>query len=66
MSKMNTFWMYFGMQIGIMFWVEFDAENRPKRESFGVDFTLRGKHIPKQEDMFGCHILVPKIFRPPL
>jgi hypothetical protein len=40
-----------------MFWVEIGVENRPKKESFGVDFTSRGKHIPKQEDMFGCHVL---------
>ena len=49
-----------------MFWVEFGVENWPNKESFGVDFTSRGKHIPKQEDMFGCHVLDPKILRPPL
>jgi hypothetical protein len=46
----------FGTQISIMFWVEFGVENRPKKESFGVDFTSRGKHIPKQEDMFGLPV----------
>jgi hypothetical protein len=49
-----------------MFGVEFGVENRPKKESFGVDFTSHVKHIPKQEDMFGCHVLVPKMLRPPL
>jgi hypothetical protein len=39
-----------------VFWVEFGAESRPKKESFGVGFTAHGKNIPKQEDMFGCHI----------
>jgi hypothetical protein len=34
-----------------MFWVEFGVESRPKRESFGVDFTSRetysqtGRHV---------------------
>jgi hypothetical protein len=50
----------------MLFWVKFGVENWPKKESFGVDFTSRGKHIPKQEDMFGCHVLGPKILRPPL
>jgi hypothetical protein len=54
------------MQIDIMFGVEFGVENRPKKESFGVDFTSHVKHIPKQEDMLGCYVLVPKMLRPPL
>jgi hypothetical protein len=49
-----------------MFWVEFGVENWPNKESFGVDFTSLGKPIPKQEDMFGCRVLDPKILRPPL
>jgi hypothetical protein len=40
--------------------VDFGIENRPKKVSF-----LGYVGTTKQEDMLGCHVLVPKIFRPP-
>jgi hypothetical protein len=42
----------FATQIDVMFGVEIGVENRPKKESFGIDFTSRVKHIPKQEHVW--------------
>jgi hypothetical protein len=61
-SKIVPFWMRFWHAKHVSFWVDFGIKNRPKKVSFWSNFRLRGKHTPKQEDMLGCLVLVPKSF----
>jgi hypothetical protein len=42
LSKMIHFWMYFWDADEHHIWVEFGVENKPKKESFGADFTCAG------------------------
>jgi hypothetical protein len=52
LSKIIHFGCIFGKQIDIMFGLEFGVENRPKKESFGVNFYITretysqtGRHV---------------------
>jgi hypothetical protein len=61
-QKSSIFGCIFATKIDVMFGVEFGVENRPKKESFGVNFTSRAKHIPKQEDMLDAMFWSQKSF----